>query len=101
MLVLSRKIGEQILIGDSIVVTVVAAHGDRVRLGVSAPAAVPIHREEVWTRINPSLAAHEVKLDQTEARSGLKKEFDESAVADALFVPGTAAHAACEEEYFD
>jgi carbon storage regulator len=51
MLVLSRKCGEQIVIGDGIKVTVVAVRGGRVTLGVSAPAEVPIHREEVHDRI--------------------------------------------------
>ena len=54
MLVLSRKLGERIVIGDGVVVTVVEMRGDRVRLGVSAPPTTPIHREEVWFRIHPS-----------------------------------------------
>ena len=56
MLVLSRRIGERIVIGDCILVTVVATSGDRVRLGVSAPAATPVHREEIWKRIRLSRA---------------------------------------------
>ena len=63
MLVLSRRIGEQIVIGDGIVVTVVATSGDRVRLGVSAPTAMSVHREEIWKRIHPRLADHLEKLD--------------------------------------
>ena len=51
MLVLSRKLGEVITIGNSITVTVVAVDGDRVRLGIVAPAEVPIHREEIYQRI--------------------------------------------------
>lgn len=101
MLVLSRKIGEQIVIGDCIVVTVVAAHGDRVRLGVSAPAAMPIHREEVWKRINSSVAACGENSDLRGTPSRLRKDFDEPAVSDEVFVPGTAAHAACEQDYLD
>jgi carbon storage regulator len=49
MLVLSRKVGERILLPNSnIVVTVVAVQGNRVRLGVSAPADVAVYREELW-----------------------------------------------------
>lgn len=51
MLALSRKRGETIVIGDGITVTVLAVDGDRVKLGVVAPAEVPVHREEVYHRI--------------------------------------------------
>ena len=51
MLVLSRKRGEAIVIGNGITVTVLAVDGDRVKLGVVAPAEVPVHREEVYQRI--------------------------------------------------
>ena len=47
MLVLSRKIGEQIIIGDNIRVMVVAVRGNQVRLGFSAPGDVTIHRSEL------------------------------------------------------
>lgn len=50
MLVLTRKVGEKVLIGDSIVLTVVRIQGDKVRLGIEAPPDVPIHREEVRLR---------------------------------------------------
>lgn len=51
MLVLTRNAGEKILIGDSIEVTVISVSGGQVRLGVSAPKEVPVHREEVYQRI--------------------------------------------------
>lgn len=51
MLVLSRKLGEVITIGDDISVTVLAVDGERVKLGIVAPAEVPVHREEVYQRI--------------------------------------------------
>ena len=57
MLVLSRKRGERIVIGNGIVVTVVAVHGDRVRLGFDAPAEVPIHREEIQHQLEGWLPA--------------------------------------------
>jgi carbon storage regulator len=47
MLVLSRKRGEAVVIGGNIVVTVLEVHGDRVKLGLSGPAEVPIRREEL------------------------------------------------------
>jgi carbon storage regulator len=49
MLVLGRKVGERIVLpGCGVTVTVVAVRGNQVRLGVSAPAQVEVHREEVW-----------------------------------------------------
>ena len=51
MLVLSRKRGEQIVIGDNITVTVVEVRKGRVKLGFSGPDNLPIHREEVYERI--------------------------------------------------
>jgi carbon storage regulator len=51
MLVLSRRVGEQILLGDDVVVTVISIRGDKIRLGFTAPQEVAIHREEVYRRI--------------------------------------------------
>ena len=51
MLVLSRKVGEQIVIGRGVTVAVLAVNGQRVRLGVVAPDDVSIHRAEVFHRI--------------------------------------------------
>jgi carbon storage regulator len=51
MLVLSRKANQEIVIGDSIRVMVIEIRGDKVRLGVSAPADVPVHRHEVYDAI--------------------------------------------------
>lgn len=51
MLVLSRKIGERIRIGENVTLTVVRIHGDKVRLGIEAPGDVVIHREEVYQRL--------------------------------------------------
>ena len=47
MLVLNRKVGERIVIGDEVVLTVVAVHGQQVRIGIDAPASVPVWREEL------------------------------------------------------
>jgi carbon storage regulator len=52
MLVLSRQVDEKIIIGDSIVITVVEIRRGLVRLGIDAPRDVPVHREEVYNAIN-------------------------------------------------
>ena len=48
MLVLSRKCGEKIVIGDNIIVTILNIRGDKVRVGIEAPKGISIHREEVY-----------------------------------------------------
>lgn len=53
MLILSRKKGERILIGNDIEVTIVDVKGNRVKLGFTAPAEVAIHRAEVHQRMDP------------------------------------------------
>lgn len=57
MLVLSRKINERIMIGDDIVLMVVDIRGDKIRLGIDAPKEIPIHRGEVWLKINSQTEA--------------------------------------------
>lgn len=61
MLVLTRKTGEQIYIGEDVVVTVVAVDGGRVRLGIKAPPHVRILREELATRMDE--AEHSMALE--------------------------------------
>jgi carbon storage regulator len=52
MLVLSRRIGEQIIMPEQdVVVTVVAIHGNRVRIGITAPSEVPVYREELYRTV--------------------------------------------------
>ena len=51
MLVLSRKLGETLVIGDNITVKVIHVQGNAVRLGIEAPKAVPVHRAEVYQRL--------------------------------------------------
>lgn len=57
MLVLTRAKGESIVIGDGIEVTIVEIKGDKVRLGIQAPASVTVHRKEVWTAIRDANVA--------------------------------------------
>ena len=51
MLILTRRIGETVMIGDSITVTVLRVKGNQVRLGVNAPKSVSVQREEIFQRI--------------------------------------------------
>jgi carbon storage regulator len=51
MLVLTRKVDESIVIGDSIVVKVLSSDGNSIKLGIDAPRSVPVHRKEVYDEI--------------------------------------------------
>lgn len=51
MLILTRRVGETVMIGDNVTVTVLGVKGNQVRLGVNAPKDVAVHREEIYERI--------------------------------------------------
>jgi carbon storage regulator len=71
MLLLTRRPGEQICIGDGIVITLLGFYGNQARLGITAPKDVPVHRKEIYDRIakEKDEAAYLSKLRETEGRN--------------------------------
>ena len=51
MLILTRRVGESLMVGDDITITVLGVKGNQVRIGVNAPRDVAVHREEIYKRI--------------------------------------------------
>lgn len=51
MLILTRRVGETLMVGDNVTLTVLGVKGNQVRIGVNAPKDIPVHREEIYERI--------------------------------------------------
>ena len=67
MLVLSRRLGESVKIGDDVTVTVMGVRGPNVRLGFTAPDDVAVHREEIYRRLQADRAAEAHATDLSES----------------------------------
>ncbi len=63
MLILTRRVGETLMIGDNITVTVLGVKGNQVRLGITAPKDVGVHREEIYQKIGRETAAGDESKD--------------------------------------
>ena len=73
MLIITRRPGEKIMLGDDIVVHVMEIVGNSVRIGIQAPRSIPVYREEIWTAVKEenraAAAAEQTKLPRPAARA--------------------------------
>ena len=74
MLVLSRKPNESIMIGDNIEIKIVEVKGDYIKLGITAPKSIPVHRKEIYEAIQrENIEAMKAKVDDVEHLDGIFK----------------------------
>ncbi|WP_428603721.1 carbon storage regulator CsrA [Sedimenticola sp.] len=64
MLILTRRVGETLMIGDEVTVTVLGVKGNQVRIGVNAPRDVTVHREEIYERIKREQQTDQEMVDE-------------------------------------
>lgn len=65
MLILTRRVGENVIVGDDIVISVIEVRGDAVRIGIQAPRSVSVHREEVYLELQKANEAAAGSSDES------------------------------------
>ena len=68
MLILTRRVGETVMIGDDVTITVLGVKGNQVRVGINAPKHVAVHREEIYERIKREQQPEDVAADKPKTR---------------------------------
>lgn len=75
MLILTRRVGETLMVGDDVTVTVLGVKGNQVRIGVNAPKEVSVHREEIYHKIQQEKLKKLAELEAKEENRGNNDDF--------------------------
>lgn len=73
MLILTRRVGETLIVGDDVVITVLGVKGNQVRIGINAPKEISIHRQEIYDRIHQNQESNDIQANEIEDNDGEEK----------------------------
>jgi carbon storage regulator len=78
MLILTRKLGQALIIGDETNITVLGINGNQVRFGINAPVSISVHREEIYLKIQEEKSNAQESIDNLNLNKLLKVQFKQS-----------------------